>query len=269
MPKCLMWSSVLRSKKNLKVALLATGDELTYGDILNTNAQHIAAHLTEHRIEVGLHLVSSDALQDIENAIRFLLKNHDSIIITGGLGPTSDDRTRFALSAAIKKPLLFDNASWDHIVTRIQQRHPGRIPPESNRQQALFPKGAVIFNNPHGTANGCGITLKHKSLFMLPGPPHECLAMFQDYVVPQLIAADYHQEIYRQKWMLCNVSEGQIVEVLDKLVKPYAVSTGYRLASPHLEFKIYSQHKADFEKACLVIESYIKPFQLQPTEQRT
>lgn len=269
MPKCLMWSSILRSKKTLKVALLATGDELTYGDILNTNTQELAKRLTEQNIHIGLHLTSSDRLEEIQKAILFLLKDHSSIIITGGLGPTSDDRTRFALSKAIHQPLLFDKLSWEHIVTRIQQRHPGRIPPDSNRQQALFPKGAVIFNNPHGTANGCSITIKRKSLFMLPGPPHECLAMFQDYVAPQLIAAGYPQEIYRQKWMLCNVSEGQIAEVLDKLVKPYAVSTGYRLASPHLEFKIYSQHKADFEKARLVIESYIKPLQLQPTEQRT
>lgn len=264
-----MLASIFISKKPLKVALLATGDELTHGDILNTNTQEIAKRLTEQNIPVGQHLTSPDKLEEIQKAIVFLLKDHSSIIITGGLGPTSDDRTRFALSKAIHQPLVFDQVSWGHIVTRIQQRHPGHIPPESNRQQALFPKGAMIFNNPHGTANGCGITLKHKSLFMLPGPPHECLAMFQNYVVPQLLSAGYPQEIYRSKWMLCNVSEGHIAEVLDKLVEPYAVSTGYRLASPHLEFKIYSQHKADFEKACLLIESYIKPFQLQHTEQRT
>ena len=254
------YAMFLQSKKQLKVALLATGDELIYGDILNTNAQHIAKLLIEHNIDVGLHLISPDGLLDIKHALLFLLKTHDSVIITGGLGPTSDDRTRFALSAATRKPLAFDDASWQHIVTRIQTRYPGRIIPESNRQQALFPKGAIIFNNPHGTANGCGLALKNKLIFMLPGPPHECLPMFQDLVLPQLIQADYPQEMYRKKWMLSNVSEGQIAEELDRLVDPYHVSTGYRIATPHLEFKIHGRDKKNFDAAVQHIEAHIKPF---------
>lgn len=255
-----MWTRFLNPKKLLNVALLATGDELTYGDIVNTNSQQIAKSLTEHNISVGLQLVSSDDKLDIKNALLFLLKSHGSVIITGGLGPTSDDRTRFALSAAINKPLAFDTASWEHIVARIK-RHNDRIPPESNRQQALFPKGAVIFNNPQGTANGCGLALKKQTIFMLPGPPAECIPMFQLQVLPWLIKAHYPQEMYRKKWLLLNVSEGQIAEELDRLVDPYGVSTGYRLAAPCLEFKIHSRDKIKFDAAVLKVESYIKPFQ--------
>ncbi len=263
MSEWVMLSHFLKSKKSLKVALLATGDELTYGDIVNTNSQQIAKLLTEQNIPVGLHIISSDDKLDIKNTILFLLKSHTSIIITGGLGPTSDDRTRFALSIAIKKSLVFDNNSWQHIVARIQTRYPGRALPESNRQQAWFPKGAIIFNNPHGTANGCGLKLKNKWIFMLPGPPHECLTMLQTYVLPQLIQADYPQEIYRKKWMLMNVSEGQIAEELDRLVAQHGVLTGYRIAKPYLEFKIQCQNKLNFERAVQQIESYTKSFQVE------
>lgn len=258
-----MWIPRLNPKKHRKVALLATGDELTYGDILNTNAQHIAMQLTEHHIEVGLHVISSDELQDIAHTIVFLLKNHDSVIITGGLGPTSDDRTRFALSKAVRRPLVFDQPSWERIVDRIQ-RYSGRTAPESNRQQALFPKGASIFENPHGTASGCGLALSQGKgfLFMLPGPPHECLPMFQEHVLPLLIKIGYPQEMYRKKWLLFNVSEGQIAEALDRLMDPYGVSTGYRIAYPYVEFKIHGRDKATFDKAVQCVQAYVAPHQL-------
>ena len=98
---------------------------------------------------------------------------------------------------------------------------------------------------------------------MLPGPPSECLPMLQTYVLPQLVTANYPQEIYRKKWMLANVSEGQIAEELDRLVAPYGVLTGYRIAKPLLEFKIQCQNKLNFERAVQQIESYTKSFQVE------
>ena len=84
-----------------KIALLSTGDELVNGDVLNTNSQHLARQLLDHAIQPGLHITASDDQNQIESAMRFLLADHAGLIITGGLGPTSDDRTRFALEAVL------------------------------------------------------------------------------------------------------------------------------------------------------------------------
>src|SRR5262249_55359345 len=120
-----------------KIAILATGDELTTGDILNTNGQIIAQTLKDHGFLMGMHVIASDDENEITEAINFLLHDHPILITIGGLGPTSDDRTRFALSRAINQPLVFNEASWNHITSRLTSLH--LHVHEANKQQALFP----------------------------------------------------------------------------------------------------------------------------------
>ncbi|MFN7097499.1 MAG: molybdopterin-binding protein, partial [Gammaproteobacteria bacterium] len=100
----------------MRIGLLATGTELITGDILNTNGQQIAQTLTEQDYLVGLHVLASDEQQEIAAALSYLLTQHQIVIITGGLGPTSDDRTRFALAEVIKQTLVPDEPSWQYIV---------------------------------------------------------------------------------------------------------------------------------------------------------
>lgn len=242
-----------------KVALLATGDEILNGDILNTNSQEIANRLFDHGIHIGIHVVTGDNVTEIEHAIQFLLQSHQALIITGGLGPTSDDLTRFALANAIKKELIFDENSWNHIVKRLKSAG-YETTPESNRQQALFPKGSSIIPNLNGTAAGCWIIHDKKIIFMLPGPPPECLPMVHSAVLPQLAHAGFENIFYLRKWLLFGVSEGHIAEELDALAKPYRCITGYRLWYPYIEFKIYSDNKEEFETLIPLINKTVAPY---------
>lgn len=243
-----------------KIALLATGDEISNGDILNTNSQEIAHRLFKQGMHVGNHMVTSDAIADIEQAILFLLNSHSALIITGGLGPTSDDLTRYALSNAVNRPLIFNEATWEDIITRL--KHFGYDnPPLSNRQQALFPEGARIIPNANGTAAGCMLEHENKLIFMLPGPPFECLPMLEQTALPALKKAGFSQLEYHQSWLLFGVSEGQIAEELDQLAKPFGTCvTGYRLFYPYVEFKIHTNNKNDFEKFISQIEKTIHPY---------
>lgn len=242
-----------------KIALLATGDEICNGDILNTNAQEIARRLFSQGMPVGMHLTTSDNIAEIEQAIRFLLKTHSALIITGGLGPTSDDLTRYALSNAVNRPLIFHENVWEDIVNRLK-RFGYLTPPISNRQQALFPEGAEIISNPNGTAAGCQLEHESQLMFMLPGPPVECLPMFEHIVLPQLKKSGFQQIEYYKNWLLFGVSEGQIAEELDALAKPYDCMTGYRLFYPYIEFKLHSNRQADFDALIPQIEKTIKPY---------
>lgn len=238
------------------IALLATGDEICNGDILNTNAQQTAQQLFQQGMVVSNHMVVPDNIAQIEHAILFLLHHHHALIITGGLGPTSDDLTRFALSQALQRPLQFDTHTWDNIVSRLSKLgHPN--PPESNRQQALFPEGSTIILNPHGTAAGCMIQHDQRWIFMLPGPPQECLPMLKTMVLPTLLTAGFKQTLYHDSWLLFGVSEGHIAEILDQLAKPFNCMTGYRLCYPYIEFKIQSNHEQDFASLKQLVEQAI------------
>jgi len=257
-----------KSSAAYQVAILATGDEICNGDIANSNSQEIAQRLFSNGIHVGTHMTVADNLTDLETAMQFLLQNHRALIMTGGLGPTSDDLTRQALSHVLQRQLIFDEPTWQTIVARLQ-RFGFHIPPESNRQQALFPAGATIIPNPNGTAAGCMIkqtifpaqeSNAEQFIFMLPGPPIECLPMFDKIVLPALKSSHFQKILYYEKWLLFGISEAQIAEELDKLAQPFDCTTGYRFWYPYIEFKLYSNNQADFTRLVPLIEKAIAPY---------
>lgn len=240
-----------------RVAFLATGDEIVNGDILNTNSQAMAQLLFQQGINVGSHLIVSDEQIEIERSIQFLLQEHQALIITGGLGPTSDDRTRFALAEALGLPLEFDEATWERILERFRELNL-KQQPESNRKQALFPKTASVIPNENGSASACWILDQEKLIFMLPGPPKECLPIFNNTVLPLLKKYNFSQKTIYKKWLLFGVSEGQIAEEMDALAAPYDITTGYRFSYPYVEFKVYSKSEEALEKFLSVAEGRIK-----------
>lgn len=218
------------------VGILATGTEIVSGEIVNTNSQQLAQILDENGIMVKQHYAVGDDDREIRRAIENLLGNNDVVMITGGLGPTSDDRTRFALSVVTHKKLIFDEAIWNHIVVRLQRL--GVEVHENNRQQALFPTGAHTLPNSNGTAAGCWLTYNKKLVFMLPGPPSECLPIFIEQVIPILMKKDLGSTFFRKRWRLIGVVESTIAAQLDQLVKPYGLKTGFRWARPYVDFKL-------------------------------
>ncbi len=233
------WRNVEQNIK--RIALLGTGDEIINGDILNTNAQHIAQSLIQNDMQPGNHMVASDEEHDLQSAMHYLLEHHDALITIGGLGPTSDDLTRFAIAKVVDQSLKFDDDSWQGIVDRLT--HFNLDIPESNKQQCLFPQGATILENDNGTANGCKLQIQGKVIYMLPGPPNECLPLFKKHVLPDLIERDFSADIYRKTWLLLGVSEGSVADTLEKIVKDTDVDIGYRVDYPYLEVKCYSTDK--------------------------
>jgi len=233
----------LESGIGKRIALLATGNELVNGEIIDTNAPTIAQSLLDQRLIPGTRIIVGDQQKEIEEALRYLLTTHAIVITIGGLGPTSDDLTRFALSAALQKPLQFHLDSWNQIVKKLSSY--GLSVPENNRQQCLFPSPCEIYPNPNGTAAACCIPYGKQLIFMLPGPPNECLPLFNQHVIPRLLSIPLlQQEIYRESWMLLSVSEGNIAKQLAPLLEQYpSCEIGYRVSSPYLEVKLQSTNK--------------------------
>jgi len=248
----------------MKIALLATGDEIVYGDTLNTNSHQLAHALNSEGLKLGLHLSCTDEETEIYDGLQFLAIKHDVIIITGGLGPTSDDRTRFALGRFINEPLIEFPAALEHIKTRLLHSHLALS--EGNKQQSLFPADATLLPNPNGTAMGCYCWLNNKLFVLLPGPPRECLPMFNDYVMP-IMQTLPHQSTQLLKWRLFGVAEAQIAQQLDEALKNIDCVTGYRLETPYVECKVrFEPHLLDTITA--IVEPIIQPHIIASTLQK-
>lgn len=238
----------------MSIAILATGNELISGDTLNTNGQKIAHSLHSEGLSVGQHLSCTDALENIVSGITFLANTHDTIIITGGLGPTSDDRTRFALAQFLNLPLIEYPKALSHITTRLKRANLSLN--AGNHQQCLFPKGAELLDNPNGTAMGCFIQLENKKFILLPGPPNECLPMFHHHVLAKLNHKNNTELLL--KWRLFAVAESQIAEKLEYALMGEDCTLGYRLDSPYLEFKLHCK-KEEATKLKTLIEPIVTP----------
>jgi nicotinamide-nucleotide amidase len=256
-------------QKNINIALLATGDELTQGSVLNTNAQTIAQELFSHGLDPNWHMTVSDDVADIEAALELLWQKHDVIITMGGLGPTSDDKTRFALASFLKETLVVHEPSLVTLQERYKQFN---LPfTELSRQQTLFPESAIILNNTQGSANGClcHLTKEGKWIFMLPGPPRECLPLFRDEVLPRLTPLLTTKKILLQ-WKVFGIAEGVIAEKVDNALKPYAsiCRTSFRWNYPYVDCKVLLDENAPEKDAIAhILNPVLSPYQLDPQNQ--
>lgn len=248
----------------MAIGLLATGDEIIQGDTLNTNSNQLAKSLYSEGLVVGLHLACSDNEQEIQDCLKFLAINHDIILITGGLGPTSDDRTRFALARFMGEELVEFPAALAHVQERLLRSNLALT--AGNKQQALFPREATLLPNPFGTALGCYCYAKDKLLVLLPGPPRECIPMFEHHIMP-LLQKTQHNDKQQLKWRLFGVAEGQIAQQLDDALKCIDCETGYRLETPYVECKVRCNPTL-IEQVQAIVEPIIRPHIIATPEKK-
>lgn len=169
----------------MRIHLVNTGAELMLGRVLNTHQQWLCRQLADRGYVVTRQVAVDDSGPSIQQAVRESLAAADLILVTGGLGPTSDDRTRDLVAALLGRPLHEDAAAVAHIERFFAAR--GRPMPASTRVQAQVPEGATVLMNPNGTAPGLVMDgPAGQLLVMLPGPPRELRPMFTDQVLPIL-----------------------------------------------------------------------------------
>jgi len=169
----------------MKIAILTIGDELLNGDLADTNTAAIAAKLMDNALPVREAATIGDREDDIVAALQRLAKAHEAIIVTGGLGPTEDDRTARAAARAFERPLSLNINALEQIRARFRiwqrEMHP------RNEKQALLPGRSAVIINELGTAPGFQLQSNQTDLYFLPGVPREMLAMLESYVIPALL----------------------------------------------------------------------------------
>jgi nicotinamide-nucleotide amidase len=170
----------------MKAAVLAVGSELLGEDRAETNSLAVAALLRRHGVALVRKAVVGDDEDAIAGELARMAAECELVVVSGGLGPTSDDVTREAAARAFGGELREDPAIAEEIRRRFAAM--GRSMPEVNRRQALVPAGATVIANPRGTAPGLRLESGAATVFLLPGVPAELQGLLDDAVAPWLAA---------------------------------------------------------------------------------
>jgi nicotinamide-nucleotide amidase len=167
----------------MKASILTIGDELLIGQVINTNAAWIAAQLTHIGVEVVRHVTCADDDVDIMRCLNEESQGVQLLILTGGLGPTHDDRTKHVLATWYGCDLVEDEVAYDTLVNVLRSR--GRTEMlERNREQASVPSACTVLVNRNGTAPGMLFDDKNLLLVSLPGVPSEMKDIMTTSVLP-------------------------------------------------------------------------------------
>ncbi len=164
--------------------IINIGDELLIGQVINTNAAWMAQELNAIGIDIVKVTVISDKKEAILQSIDTALNNNDIVLITGGLGPTNDDITKFTLCEYFGSKLVFNENNYKRIENLFAQR--GFEVTELNRQQAEVPDNCKVIPNENGTASGMWFDKNGKILISMPGVPFEMKTMMSNFIIPEL-----------------------------------------------------------------------------------
>lgn len=222
----------------MTAAVLCIGTELTRGELLNSNAQWLAESLTR----IGLEVTAVDCVDDdrgrIEGYLQRLAAEHQVLVCTGGLGPTTDDITTECAARVAGVGLFRDAASLKHI-EELFARY-GRQMAPSNAKQADFPVGARVLPNPNGSAAGFHVKLGQCAAYFMPGVPKEMKAMFDASIAPDVSALI--SEAREQIVLRCfGLPESEANDRMAGIEAEFGVVIGYRASLPELEVKVQAR----------------------------
>ncbi|WP_026292808.1 CinA family nicotinamide mononucleotide deamidase-related protein [Rubritalea marina] len=243
----------------MRIEVLNTGSELLLGITQNTHAAWIGGELRK----LGLRIAQQTTVPDgdpVRDAMRDSVQRADVLIVTGGLGPTSDDVTREATAEALGIELIED----EHAVRVIKEYFSSRQRemPDSNLKQALVPCGAEVLPNPNGTAPGVYVPQRLGdhccAVFLLPGPPRELHPMYHAEVPHRLRAiAELDADHLMLEQKVIGVGESDLHEVIDATLHQIpGLEVGYCARPYEVDVRLIGAQAAVEQGAQLVREAF-------------
>jgi nicotinamide-nucleotide amidase len=216
--------------------LVCIGTELVRGEITNTNASWLAASLTALGFVVDAVEELPDDLDAVATRLRVLGATASPIVVTGGLGPTSDDLTAAAAAKAFGLELARDESALLSIRRKLDAR--GKTTTPAHEKQADFPRGADVLANAVGTAPGFALSTPAGSMFFLPGVPREMKRMFDEQVVPR-IRPSAPDRTHEARLCTYGLGESAVAARLADLERELpGVVLGYRAQAPEVYVKV-------------------------------
>lgn len=243
--------------------ILCVGNELLYGTIVNTNAQWISKKITEAGGLVKRVTVIGDDINEISLAVReCLLRKLNWLIITGGLGPTYDDKTLEGIAVAFGIGLVLDNDAKEMLKQSYAKYSPSRELNETRLKMARIPSGSIPIQNPVGSAPSILIETKkiHNNMISsaidtkivcLPGVPKEMEAIFLESILPEIKRMIGNFYIIETNHEIIGVSEAMLSPFLLRIVQSATADSiylkshplGFTRDKPKLRIQIVSKGK--------------------------
>ena len=169
--------------QNIYAELISIGDEILYGQTLDTNSHFISGELDKLGIKVKRKVTVADNREAMMSAFREAELNADIILITGGLGPTKDDLTKPLLAEYFDSGMKLHEGILEDLKIRFAKR--GRELNALNKGQAELPEKCIPIENKYGTAPGMWFEKGGKVFVSMPGVPKEMKYMMQDTILPK------------------------------------------------------------------------------------
>jgi nicotinamide-nucleotide amidase len=233
----------LDTNRNVSVAaeILATGEEIRTGALVDSNSAHIAEQMEHFGAKVARLNAVGDDLAQLTAVLQEIGSRADVAVVTGGLGPTVDDLSAQAAAGAAGVGLRLDPAALASIEDFFRRRNRPMNP--SIRKQAMLPEGAKPLLNPIGTAPGFQLKIGRCWFFFLPGVPFEMHRMLADQVLPRVVRLlGGRREVRQIKTLSCfGLTESLTGERLAGLGGEFpGVQLGLRARFPEIQVKLYA-----------------------------
>ena len=227
----------------VEAEIVATGDELMSGAVVDSNSATICRRLRDHGIRVRRKTMVGDGVGDIETALKEASARARVVIVTGGLGPTEDDRTAAVAAALAGVPLERNAEALAHVKEMF--RRFGREMPPNNEKQADVPKGAEILPNPVGTAVGFAMDLQGARAFFTPGVPREMEKMLEEQILPRVdamrVSAGATTSLATRVVKSYGFGESKVEMELSGIAWPEELTVGYRAKFPEIHLRLYAE----------------------------
>lgn len=242
------------------IAVLATGSELLDGRVVDTNSHFIAGRLSDLGLTLKRVVTCGDDIDTITRSLAFLADEASFIIVTGGLGPTTDDLTREALAAFAAQKLILSDLALENLKSYYAKKRRAFDP--SNTKQATFPERATVIPNPHGTAAAFSLELRPGVFAVaLPGVPGELRALFESDVL-LLITARFKDAVPRKErfFRLFGLPESIVGARVNAAALDSAITVSYRAHFPEIHVVLKTPgDDALLDRAATLTRAAIEP----------
>ena len=271
--------------QQIQASIITIGDELLIGQGIDTNSAWMAQELNKAGIPVTRRVAVGDVWEEIWNTLDEESKHAQIILITGGLGPTSDDITKPLLCKYFGGKLIVDEGAKQNVINIFTKLNRPII--ERNLLQAKVPDVCTVIQNHRGTAPGMWFTKPHpaspngeeKVIFVsMPGVPHEMKGMMEDYVIPQLSKQFKLPSIVHRTLLTAGVGESFLAELIQdfETALPPHIKLAYlpnygmvrlRLSTSGFnKAAIEKEIETEFEKLQILVAAYLVTNEDEPLE---
>ncbi len=223
----------------MNIEIISTGEEILTGSVVDTNSAYIAQALEENGYKIIRHTTTGDDYNALVDLFIESGKRSDITIVTGGLGPTTDDRSAEAAAKAAGCNLKQNDDAVISVENYFNKSD--RTMSDSNKKQTFLPEVADCLENTSGTAPGFSLIIGKARFFFLPGVPDEMKEMFKNKAIIELaaLAGGNNRKSLKKSLFLFGLSEAVVNERLKPIGDKFpGIITGFRADAPVIEIKI-------------------------------